>query len=105
MTSNLEYKFKELNSLYCELTWKMREVEIPVKDRDTSALSNRGYYCLLESGTVVKFKDRYYFYSCPFGMMDLVGAWTDEESNVYSVHEFLCMVVDAEQPVEVVLEG
>nr|DAM45616.1 MAG TPA: hypothetical protein [Caudoviricetes sp.] len=105
MTSNLLDKFKELNSLYCELTWKMRDVEIPVKDRDTTALSNRGYYHLLESGTVVKFKDHRYFYSCPLGMMDLEGAWTDEESNTYSVYEFLCMVVDSEQPVEVVLEG
>lgn len=105
MTSNLEEKFKELNSLYCELTWKMREVEIPVKDKDTTTTSNRGYYRLLESGTVVLFRGRYYFYSCPLGMMELEGMWTDEESNSYSVHEFLCMVVDKEAPVEVVLEG
>ena len=101
---NIE-QFQELNRLYCELTWKMREVAIPVKDRDTTALSNWGYSRLLESGTVVLFKGRYYFYSCPLGMMELEGMWTDEESNAYSVHEFLCMVVDSEQPVEAVLEG
>ena len=93
----------ELINLYCELTWKMQDIKIPVKD--TTALSNIGYFRLLETGTVVLFEGRVYFYSCPFGMMDLEGAWTDEESNTYSVHEFLCMVVDSEQPVEVVLEG
>lgn len=48
-------QFEELNSLYCELTWKMRDVEITVKDKDTTALSNIGYFRLLESGTVVLF--------------------------------------------------
>lgn len=99
-------QFQELNRLYCELTWKMRDVEIRVKDKGyTTALSNTGYFRLLESGTVVLFKGRRYFYSCPLGMMDLEGVWTDEESNTYSVHEFLCDVIDSEQPVEVVLEG
>ena len=113
MNSNLDEKFKELNRLYCELTWKMRDVEIPVRDKDNGIVADKdngivadkGYFRLLESGTVVQFRGRYYFYSCPLGMMDLEGMWTDEESNSYSVHEFLCMVVDAEQPVEMVLEG
>lgn len=97
--------FEELNRMYCELTWKMRDVEIPFKDRDTTALSNRGYCYLLEPGTVVLFKSRLYFYSCPFGMMDLEGAWTDEESNTYSVHEFLCKMIDDAGHIEVLLEG
>ena len=105
MNSNLEEKFEELNRLYCELTWKMREVAIRVKDKDTTALSNIGYFRLLETGTVVQFKDRCYFYSCPLGMMDLEGAWTDEESTTYSTYEFLCKVIDEEATVEIVLEG
>ena len=37
--------------------------------------------------------------------MDLEGAWTDEESVSYSVHEFLCKMIDDEGCVEVLLEG
>lgn len=98
-------QFSELNRLYCELTWKMQDVELPIKDKDTTCLSNRAYIFLLEPGTVVRFNGHTYFYSRPSGMMNLEGAWTDEESNTYSVHEFLCELVDAEQPVEVELEG
>lgn len=98
-------QFSELNRLYCELTWKMQDVEIPIKDKDTTCLSNRAYIFLLEPGTVVRFKGRTYFYSCPLGMMNLEGTWTNEESVSYSVHEFMWMVVDDGQPVEVVLEG
>lgn len=98
-------QFKELNKLYCELTWKMGNVLIPIKDKDATFVSKRAYTNLLEPGTVVQFKGRRYFYSCPLGMMELEGMWTDEESNDYSVHEFLCKVADEEPPVEVVLEG
>lgn len=104
MTTNTD-PLNELNELYCELTWKMRDVQIPVKDKDTTALSNRPYGELLDAGTVVRFNDHTYFYSCPFGMMDLEGAWTDEESVSYSVHEFLCKMIDNEGCVEVLLEG
>lgn len=96
-------QFRELNGIYCELTWKMRDVEVPVKD--DNHFSNRAYGELLNAGTVVRFNNHTYFYSCPFGMMDLEGAWTDEESVSYSVHEFLGKLVDDDQPVEVVLEG
>lgn len=97
-------QFKELNGLYCELTWKMRDVDVCVKDGN--CFSNRPYGELLNAGTVVRFNNHTYFYSCPFGMMDLEGAWTDEESISYSVHEFLGKVVDDDdQFVEVVLEG
>ena len=95
----------ELNRLYCELTWKMEDVTIPVKDEATTALSNRAYINILEPGTVVSFKKHTYFYSRPFGMMNLEGTWTDEESCSYSVHEFLCKVIDEEAAVEIVLEG
>ena len=101
---NIE-EFRELNSLYCELTWKMQDVKVPIKDADTTCVSNRAYICLLEPGTVVRFNNHTYFYSCPFGMMNIEGAWTDEESISYSVHEFLGKIVDDERPVEVVLEG
>lgn len=94
----------ELNRLYCELTWKMQEVLIPVKDEDTTCLSNRAYINILEPGTVVRFNQHTYFYSCPFGMMNLEGVWTDEEGDSYSVHEFLCKLVDDDQPVEVVFQ-
>lgn len=96
---------RELSDLYCRLTWKMRRVEITVRDAETNSFSNRPYGELLDPGTVVSFEGHRYFYSCPFGMMDLEGAWTDEESTSYSVHEFLCMVVDGVSPVEIVLEG
>ena len=104
MTTNTNL-LNELNELYCALTWKMRDVEIPVKDKDTTALSNRPYCAILDAGTVVRFNNRTYFYSCPFGMMDLEGTWTDEESVSYSVHEFLCKMIDDEGCVEVLLEG
>lgn len=97
-------KLDELNRLYCELTWRMQDVMIPVKDNDTTCLSNRAYINILEQGTVVRFKNHTYFYSCPFGMMNLEGTWTDEESCSYSVHELLCKVIDEEAPVEIVLE-
>lgn len=95
----------ELDRLYCELTWKMQDVKIPIKDKDTTCLSNHPYGELLDAGTVVRFNNHTYFYSCPFGMMNLEGAWTDEESCTYSVHEFLCKVIDEGHPVEIVLEG
>ena len=38
-------------------------------------------------------------------MMDLEGAWTDEESVSYGVHEFLCKMIDDKGCVEVLLEG
>ena len=95
----------ELDRLYCELTWKMQDVKIPIKDKGTTCLSNRPYSAILEPGTVVRFNKHTYFYSCPFGMMNLEGAWSDEESCTYSVHEFLCKVIDEGRPVEVVLEG
>lgn len=98
-------QFSELNSLYCELTWMMQDVRVPVKDTDTTCISNQAYIFLLEPGTVVRFKGHKYFYSCPFGMMNLEGTWTNEESVSYSVHEFLCKVIDEEATVEVVLEG
>lgn len=50
MTTNTN-PLNELNELYCELTWKMRDVEIPVKDKDTTALSNRPYGELLARRT------------------------------------------------------
>lgn len=98
-------KLDELNTLYCELTWKMQDVLITMKDVDTACVSNRAYIFLLEPGTVVRFNGRTYFYSCPFGMMNLEGTWTDEESCSYSVHEFLCKVIDEDHPVEIALEG
>lgn len=98
-------QFRELNGIYCELMWKMRDVKVTVRDPDTNSFSNRPYGELLDAGTVVRFNNHTYFYSCPFGMMDLEGAWTDEESVSYSVHEFLGKLVDDDQPVEVVLEG
>lgn len=97
-------QFRELNGIYCELTWKMREVTITMKDSDTTSTFNWAYGELLNTGTVVRFNNHTYFYSCPFGMMDLEGAWTDEESVTYSVHEFLCKIIDDDQPVELVLE-
>lgn len=96
---------RELSELYCQLTWKMRDVEVTVRDSDTNSFSNRPYGELLDAGTVLYFNGHRYFYSCPLGMMDLEGAWTDEESTSYTVHEFLCKVIDEDRPVEIVLEG
>ena len=104
MTTNTN-PLNELNELYCELTWKMRDVEIPVKDKDNTALSNRPYGERRDAGTVVRFNTPTSFSSCPCGLMDLEGAWTDEESVSYSVHEFLCKMIDDEGCVEVLLEG
>lgn len=81
----------------------MRDVLVPVKDSNCS--SNRDYGELLEPGTAVKVNGHYYFYSCPFGMMDLEGAWTSEESTSYSTYEFLCEVLNDGGCVELVLEG
>lgn len=94
---------EDLNDPYCGLTWKMRHVPVPVKD--SICISNRKYGEVLEPGTVVKVNGHYYFYSCPFGMMDIEGAWTSEESTSYSTYEFLCEVLDNGGAVEVVLEG
>lgn len=101
MTSTL----KELNALYCELTWKMNDVTIKMKENGSTFLSKRAYINILEPGTVVSFNGQRYFYSCPLGEMNLEGGWTNEESVFYSAHEFLCNVIDADCPVEVVLEG
>lgn len=97
--------FKELNRLYCELTWAIQDVIITVKDSGTTIVSKRAYINILEPGTVVKVNNRHYFYSCPSGRMNLEGVWTDEVSVSYSVHEFLCKVAEYDQPVEVVVEG
>ncbi len=56
MTTNTN-PLNELNGLYCELTWKMRDVEILSKDKDTTALSNRS---MVKAGTVVRFNNQYY---------------------------------------------
>ena len=95
----------ELVNLYCKLTWKMQGIEIPVKDNDTTCISNRAYISILEPGTVVKFDNRRYFYSCPSAMMNLEGMWTDEESTSYSTYEFLREVLNDGGCVELVLEG
>lgn len=95
----------ELINLYCELTWKIRDIKIPVKDTTTTAISNQAYISILAPGTVVKFDNHRYFYSCPPAMMDIEGSWTSEESATYSTYEFLCEVLDNGGAVEVVLEG
>lgn len=93
----------ELINLYCGLTWKMRDVPVPVKD--SICISNREYGEVLEPGTVVKFDNRRYFYSCPSAMMSLEGSWISDESVSYSAYEFLREVLDNGGAVEVVLEG
>lgn len=94
----------ELINLYCELTWKMQDIKIPVKDT-TTAISNQAYITILAPGTVVKFNGRRYFYSCPSAMMDMEGVWISNESTSYSIYEFLCEVLNDGGAVEVVLEG
>lgn len=98
-------KLTELNGLYCELTWRMQDVAIKMRESGSNCLSERAYINILEPGTVVSFNGQRYFYNCPLGEMNLEGGWTNEESVFYSAHEFLCNVIDADCPVEVVLEG
>lgn len=92
----------ELINLYCELTWKMQSIKIPVKG---TAISNQTYISILAPGTVVKVNGHYYFYSCPSAMMSLEGSWISDESTSYSTYEFLREVLDDGGAVEVVLEG
>nr|DAU11882.1 MAG TPA: hypothetical protein [Caudoviricetes sp.] len=92
----------ELINLYCELTWKMQDIKIPVKD---TAISNQAYVSILAPGTVVKFNGRRYFYSCPSAMTSLEGAWISDESTSYSTYEFLREVLNDGGCVELVLEG
>lgn len=94
----------ELINLYCELTWKMQAIKIPVKDT-TTAISNQAYISILAPGTVVKFDNHHYFYSCPSAMMSLEGSWISDESTSYSTYEFLHEVLDNGGCVELVLEG
>lgn len=94
----------ELINLYCELTWKMQDIKIPVKDT-TTAISNQAYISILAPGTVVKFDNRRYFYSRPSAMMSLEGSWISDECTSYSTYEFLREVLDNGGCVEVVLEG
>lgn len=68
-----------MDELYCRLTWKMRDVAIPVEDKDTTAISNQAYISILAPGTVVKFDNRRYFYSCPPAMVSLEGSWINDE--------------------------
>nr|DAP47318.1 MAG TPA: hypothetical protein [Caudoviricetes sp.] len=89
-------------NLYCELTWKMQDIKIPVKD---TAISNQAYISILAPGTVVKFNGRRYFYSCPSAMMSLEGAWINDECTSYSTYEFLREVLNDGGCVELVLEG
>lgn len=93
---------KILINLYCELTWKMQAIKIPVKD---TTISNRAYISILAPGTVVKFNGRHYFYSCPAAMMSLEGSWINDECTSYSTYEFLREVLNDGGAVEVVLEG
>lgn len=95
----------ELINLYCELTWKMQDIKIPVKDTATTAICNQAYTSFLTPGTVVKFDNRCYFYSCPSAMMSLEGSWINDESTSYSTYEFLCEVLNDGGCVELVLEG
>lgn len=92
----------ELINLYCELTWKMQDIKIPVKD---TAISNQAYISILAPGTVVKFNGRRYFYSCPSAMMNLEGSWINDECTSYSTYEFLREVLNDGGCVELVLEG
>lgn len=91
-----------LINLYCELTWKMQDIKIPVKD---TTISNQAYISILAPGTVVKFDNRRYFYSCPSAMMSLEGSWINDESTSYSTYEFLREVLNDGGCVELVLEG
>lgn len=93
---------KILINLYCELTWKMQDIKIPVKD---TAISNQAYVSILAPGTVVKFNGRRYFYSCPPAMMSLEGSWISDECTSYSTYEFLREVLNDGGCVELVLEG
>lgn len=92
-------------NLYCELAWKIQDIKIPVKDTATTAISNQAYISILAPGTVVKFDNHRYFYSCPSVMMSLEGSWINEESISYSTYEFLREVLNDGGAVEVVLEG
>ena len=92
----------ELINLYCELTWKMQDIRIPVKD---TTISNQAYISILAPGTVVKFDNRRYFYSCPPAMMSLEGSWINDECTSYSTYEFLREVLSDGGCVELVLEG
>lgn len=93
---------KILINLYCELTWKMQDIKIPVKD---TAISNQAYISILAPGTVVKFNGRRYFYSCPSAMMSLEDSWINDECTSYSTYEFLREVLNDGGCVELVLEG
>lgn len=92
----------QLINLYCELAWKIQDTKIPVKD---TAISNQAYVSILAPGTVVKFDNRRYFYSCPSVMMSLEGSWISDESTSYSTYEFLCEVLNDGGCVELMLEG
>ena len=81
-----------------ELTWKMQ-------DTTTTVISNQAYISILAPGTVVKFDNRRYFYSCPSAMMSLEGSWINDECTSYSTYEFLCEVLNDGGCVELVLEG
>ena len=85
-----------------ELYWKMQDIKIPVKD---TAISNQAYISILAPGTVVKFDNHRYFYSCPSAMMSLEGSWINDECTSYSAYEFLCEVLNDGGCVELVLEG
>lgn len=85
-----------------ELTWKMQDIKIPVKD---TAISNQAYTSILTPGTVVKFDNHRYFYSCPSAMMSLEGSWISDECTSYSTYEFLREVLNDGGCVELVLEG
>lgn len=89
-----------LINLHCELTWK-----IPVKDTATTAIADQAYVSILAPGTVVKFDNRRYFYSCPSAMMSLEGSWISDECTSYSTYEFLREVLNDGGCVELVLEG
>lgn len=94
----------ELINLYCELTWKMQDIKIPIKDT-TTAISNQAYISILAPGTVVKFNGRHYFYSCPSAMMSFEGSWINDECTSYSTYEFFREVLNDGGCVELVLEG
>lgn len=92
----------DLTSDYVRLGWLVEEQEVPVYDPHLDVFTNRPYATLLETGTVVYFKNIKHFFCAEFGLPLLEGSWVDEEGSCRATAEFLFYVLNEDEAITLV---
>lgn len=92
----------DLITQYVRLGWLVEEQKVPVYDPHLDVFTHRPYATLLETGTVVYFKNIKHFFCAEFGLPLLEGSWVDEEGSCRATAEFLFYVLNEDEAITLV---